>query len=590
MMLARILAFAAIACSLAQARVEENVVYAMRGGLAMLMDVHYPAQSNGHGIVFIPGSGWHAPLAYDASPLKASGFARLYVPPLTEAGYTVFVINHRAASRYPYPMPLQDSQRAVRFVRHHASRFGIEGERIGGVGGSSGGHLISMLGVLDGNGDSSSPDPVERQSAKLQAVFARAAPTDLTRFEGRFSSASVSSLLRLRLGRNDAPTTQEYRTYWRASPAAYVSPDDPPFLLIHGTADDRVPYARSVEFAARLAADGVEADLITVRDGGHGASFPGAANPPDYLGAMVKFFDSKLSGGTAAKRKPPKTAPAEAGIERNVPFGMVSGGALLMDVHRPSQPNGYAILHITGSGWHSPLAANAPQQKASRQVEVFGRPLVDAGYTVFAVNHRTAPLNKYPAQLEDVRRAVRFIRHHAKRWNLDPDRIGGVGGSSGGHLTLMLGLQPAPGNAEDPDPVNRESANLQVIVPWAPPTDLVRHNGTYGVGTFASVFGMRLMERDPKTSPQFKAVHAASPINHVSRDDPPTLLIHGDADAIVPIDHSEILAGKLEEAGVTVELLTVPGGGHGALFPGKAAGGPDYAAATVGWFDRHLRE
>ena len=589
MMLARLLVFAALACGLAQARADENVVYAMRGGLAMLMDVHYPERSNGHGIVFIPGSGWHAPLAYDASPLKASGFARLYVPPLTAAGYTVFVINHRAAPRYAYPLPLEDAQRAVRFVRQHASRFGIGGERIGGVGGSSGGHLISMLGVLDGQGDSSSPDPVERQSAKLQAVFARAAPTDLTRFDGRFSSASTSSLLRLRLGRNDTPASLEYRTYWEASPAAYVSPDDPPFLLIHGTADDRVPHARSVEFAARLEADGVDAELITVKGGGHGASFPGAENPPDYLGAMVRFFDDKLSGGAAADKTPPKKAGPEAGVERDVPFGMVSGGALLMDVYRPESPNGYAILHITGSGWHSPLAANAPQQKASRQVDVFGLPLVKAGYTVFAVNHRTAPLNKYPAQLEDVQRAVRFIRHHAREQGLDPDRIGGVGGSSGGHLTLMLGLQPAPGDADDPDPVNRESGNLQVIVPWAPPTDLIRHNGTYGVGTFASVFGMRLMARDPKTSPQYRALHDASPIHHVSPDDPATLLIHGDRDAIVPIDHSENLAAKLKEAGVAFELLAVPGGGHGALFPGKAADAPDYAAATVEWFDRHLR-
>ena len=132
-----------------------------------------------------------------------------------------------------------------------------------------------------------------------------------------------------------------------------------------------------------------------------------------------------------------------------------------MDVYRPRQSNGHGVIHITGSGWHSPLAADARQQKASAQVRVFGLPLVEAGYTVFAVNHRTAPLNKYPAPLEDVERAVRFVRHHAERWGIDPDRIGGVGGSSGGHLTLMLGLRDSPGYAADPDPVNRESARLQ---------------------------------------------------------------------------------------------------------------------------------
>ena len=586
----RLLFLVVLTLPVAQARVDEDVVYAMRGGLGMLMDVHYPNQSNGFGIIFIPGSGWHAPLAYNASPLKTSRFAQLYVPPLTGAGFTVFVINHRAAPRYRHPDGLEDAQRAVRFVRRHAERFGIRSDRIGGVGGSSGGHLISMLGVLDGRGDSSSADPVERESSKLQAVLARAAPTDLTRFQGRISSASVASLLRMRLGPRDSPSSKEFETYWQASPAAHVTPDDPPFLLIHGTADDRVPHARSEEFQARLLADGVHAELLTIQDGGHGASFPGATDPPDYMGAMVRFFEEHLSGGAATGNSPTEQAPEDPRVERDVVFGMVSGGALLMDVYRPETPNGYGIVHITGSGWHSPVAANAPQQKASRQVEVFGFPLVEAGYTVFAVNHRTAPLNKYPAQLEDVQRAVRFIRHHASRWNIDPDAIGCVGGSSGGHLTLMLGLRPSPGDESDPDPVNRESTNLQAIVPWAPPTDLVQANGDFGSGTFASLFGLRLMQRDPETSPQYRAYRDASPVHHVSRDDPPTLLIHGDADAIVPIEHSEILAKRMRESGVVVEVLTVPGGGHGATFPGMVPGSANYVKATVKWFDSHLRK
>jgi len=185
---------------------------------------------------------------------------------------------------------------------------------------------------------------------------------------------------------------------------------------------------------------------------------------------------------------------------------------------------------------------------------------------------------------------VRFIRFHAARWGIDPERIGGIGGSSGGHLTLMLGVFSTAGDAEDPDPVNRGSARLQTIVPWAPPTDLVMLNGEYGQGTFGSLFGMRLLARDPKSSPQFKAYRDASPIHHVSPDDPPTLLIHGDADGVVPLRHSEMIAARMRAAGIAVEALVIPGGGHGALFPGKSPDAPDYARAAVDWFDRHLRD
>ncbi len=562
---------------------QENVVYGMRSGLALLMDVHSPERSNGRGIVFIPGSGWHAPLDYAARPLKESGFAKLWAPPLVEAGYTVFVINHRAAPRFQHPAALEDARRAVRFVRAHAREYGIDPERIGGVGGSSGGHLISMLGVLDAPGNPAASDPVERESGKLQAILARAAPTNFT----KRASASTAAYIGTRLHVRDTPGAPEFERHWQASPAAHVSPDDAPFFLIHGDADDRVPYQRSVEFQAMLEQVGVEAKLMRIRGGGHGASFPGAKDPPDFLRAMVKWFDGKLAPEPAEGQQ--ARAKGRERVERDVVFGMVSGGALLMDVYRPERPNGYAVVHITGSGWHTSLAPGAAQQKASAQVRIFGGPLVDAGYTVFAVNHRTAPWHKYPAQLEDVQRAVRFIRHNAARWSVDPERIGGVGGSSGGHLTAMLGLLDGRGDPDDPDPVNRLSAKLQCILPWAPPVDLVAMNPQYGNPTFASWLGMRLMARDPKTSAQYELYREASPIQYVSADDPPTLLVHGDADEAVPVAQSEALSASLRKAGVPVEVIVVPDGGHGARFPGKRDGSPDYLAAMVRWFNTHLK-
>ena len=98
----------------AQSRVDTNVVYGMYSGAALLLDVHYPARPNGFGIIFIPGSGWSAPLGYAAAPLKESNQVEMYVPSLIQAGYTVFVITHRATPTFRYPAPLEDAQRAER--------------------------------------------------------------------------------------------------------------------------------------------------------------------------------------------------------------------------------------------------------------------------------------------------------------------------------------------------------------------------------------------------------------------------------------------------------------------------------------------
>ena len=108
--------------SLLAEHIETNVVYGMYSGLALLMDVHYPDKPNGYSIVFIPGSGWTAPLAFDAPPLKDNTVGD-GPKKLANGGYTVFVINHRATPRFQYPAPLEDAQRAVRFIRSNAATY-----------------------------------------------------------------------------------------------------------------------------------------------------------------------------------------------------------------------------------------------------------------------------------------------------------------------------------------------------------------------------------------------------------------------------------------------------------------------------------
>ena len=132
------------------ARVDRNVIYAMYSGLALLLDVYVPETPNGYGGIHISGSGWSAPLSPDARPLKEAGHVAHEAYPMVKAGYTIFTINHRAAPRFRYPDPVHDCQRAVRWIRANADTYDINAKRIGAIGGSSAGHLVTMLGVLDG--------------------------------------------------------------------------------------------------------------------------------------------------------------------------------------------------------------------------------------------------------------------------------------------------------------------------------------------------------------------------------------------------------------------------------------------------------
>jgi acetyl esterase/lipase len=279
-----------------QARVEANVIYGMYSGLALLMDVHYPERTNGYGVLFIPGSGWHASLSYQSRQLKDSvrGWHAEFFRPLVDAGYTVFVINHRAAPRFRYPAAVEDAQRAVRFIRHHAERFGINADRIGGFGYSSGAHVIAMVGVLDGKGNNIDADPVNRESAKLQSVVAGATPSDLLILVSSTSATAVASFMGLVVPPWEGQASEEYRTYKDASPVHHVTPDDAPLLLIHGDADEEVPFqqATRMEEAARKA--GLPVRLVRIPGGTHGDLRKTAA--PDYVSEMVKWHDQQLRG------------------------------------------------------------------------------------------------------------------------------------------------------------------------------------------------------------------------------------------------------------------------------------------------------
>ena len=286
-------------------------------------------------------------------------------------------------------------------------------------------------------------------------------------------------------------------------------------------------------------------------------------------------------------------APAAGAQEPNfkrtedVIYGRKFGTALTMDVFTPAKPNGAAVVLCVSGGWFSAHEAiNAG----------FCQPALDHGYTVFAVVHGNQPKFQIPEILADMHRAIRYIRHHATDYGIDAERIGIMGGSAGGHLSLMQGTAGDAGDPNAPDPVDRESSRVQAVACFFPPTDFLNYGqpGEISLGrgklrAFRAPFDFDEMNDDPKYFVEIEDEaklqeigKQISPVNHASADDPPTLIIHGDADELVPIQQAQLMIDALNKAGVEAELVTRPGAGHGWATMGEDLN------LFADWFDKHL--
>jgi acetyl esterase/lipase len=284
----------------------------------------------------------------------------------------------------------------------------------------------------------------------------------------------------------------------------------------------------------------------------------------------------------------------EPGFDRkeDVIYGRKFGTALTMDVFTPKHnANRAAVVFVVSGGFRSSHDAISP---------LVAKGFLDRGYTVFAVVHGSQPRFQVPEIIEDVNRAVRFIRYHAKDYSVDPDRFAATGASAGGLLSLMLGTADGKGDPKARDPVDRESSKVQAVACFFPATDLLnwgRPGKEYVRATdfdrpFRSSFDYReldsknnLYERITDIEKLRKIARDISPINHISADDAPTLIVHGSADTLVPLQQSETFIEKLKVTGVDSKLVVQKGAGHG-WWPEM----PKHLQSFADWFDQHLRK
>lgn len=267
----------------------------------------------------------------------------------------------------------------------------------------------------------------------------------------------------------------------------------------------------------------------------------------------------------------------DATVTRGVSYGQRRGKNLTLDVLRPANASGIGVLAMVSGSWKS-----SPAKFKTWMVAPFLR----EGQTVFAVSHLSQPEASVMEIVADVQRAARFVRLHALEYGVDPNRLGVFGGSSGGHLSLMLATCGGPGPASASDPVDRQSSAVQAAGVFFPVTDLLNLGpSTENLGdggppkNFRRAFGPNGTDLTA-----WKVLgREVSPIYHITPLMPPVFITHGDADTLVPLEQSVRFKQKAAETGRDILLTVRPGKNHGWLTM------PWDVHLIASWFTQQLR-
>ena len=252
-----------------------------------------------------------------------------------------------------------------------------------------------------------------------------------------------------------------------------------------------------------------------------------------------------------------------------------------LDLYLPAQAKGPLplIIWVHGGGWQNGTKDGCPPARQG---------FLQRGYAVASLEYRLSGDAIFPAQIEDCKAGVRWLRAHAKEYGLDPDRFGVWGSSAGGHLVALLGTSGCE-KGFDVGPNLNVSSRVQAVCDYYGPSDLTQMDSH-------AVSGARLKHDDAK-SPEAcllggpvqenkEKAARANPITYVTTNAlPPFLIVHGTSDPVVPFHQSELLFEALKQAGGNVRLHRVMGAGHG-----QGIGGPEIDALVNGFFDRWLKE
>lgn len=291
--------------------------------------------------------------------------------------------------------------------------------------------------------------------------------------------------------------------------------------------------------------------------------------------------------------------------QKEVIYGRKDGMALTMFVTTPKGRNIHrAIIHIVSGGYHSNVnmaIGSLPQEEpnwTTSSVEYLKR-----GYTVFLVLHGSAPGYSANQAVQDIQKSIQFIRYHSKDYNIDPNKIGSTGVSSGGNLALLMGTLEAKSNGKSDDPTANISSKVNAVACFFPPTDLINFRKANQLFTDDSVLATAFKNAKLDASLDLKELNPAndkyefvtdinekkmilkemSPIYSADKTTAPTLIYYGDKDPIIPIEQCSLYIKKLESLNVPSKLLIKKGAGH------DWKGRVDDTKALADWFDIYLK-
>jgi len=280
--------------------------------------------------------------------------------------------------------------------------------------------------------------------------------------------------------------------------------------------------------------------------------------------------------------RPQPPLPDNIEVIRDVEYCRHGDKPLLLDIYQPKQkPESRmpAVVWIHGGGWSAGSKSGGGASAL----------LAPRGYVAVSINYRLSQVAKFPAAIEDCKAAVRWLRANADRYHIDPDRIGVWGSSAGGHLSHLVGTSDKTAGLEGNGGNEKFSSRVQAVVSLCGPADLT--------------LDTELLERIPNnpvvsflggtSKERPDAYKKASPIFHVTADDPPVMMFHGDRDVIVFLKQSEVMLKALKDAGVPAELIVVKNADHNFRQVGSNPIEPPQAELfrrAFEFFDKHLKK